>query len=478
MIAALAIVPFLVGLAIFALPRSSGAAARAIGVVVSLFVLVGAFVGAGYSDEATPWFAHPFVASFHVGIGGVSLWLVALLGLITACAAALTRVPQTRDLVAQLLLLEGSMAGLFIARDLLLFALFWDLMLVPVFLVLVAAPSSAGSAWRYLIYNLAGGLALLLGVAAYGMIAGTTDVIGRNGALAPIPAVAAAAIFGALAFAFAVKTPVWPLHTWMPDTYCDLPPPLVAVVSAIQSKAGLYGLLAVGYPLFAGPAAAAAPVFIVLGLVGLFYGAFTALVLDDAKRVVAYSSLSHLGLILFALASGDPLARAGALIYIVAHALFSAGLFLVLGEVEQREETRSLSRLGGLGVRDPRLAGALLIVSLAALGLPGLCGFAGELTMLIGTYRSGLHWETALALVAVVLAAAYFVRFFQMAMHGPELSDLPVRPDLHLLEIAALAPLVIAFVVIGVAPGLLLGRPLDAPVTAGTNAALALGVHR
>jgi NADH-quinone oxidoreductase subunit M len=337
-------------------------------------------------------------------------------------------------------------------------------MLIPVFFVLVgwSAPAGRGghssSAWRYLIYNAAGGLALLLATAAYGVLTGTTNVLGHPGPLPNAPnAVALWWIFAGLAFAFLVKTPVWPLHTWMPDTYADLPAPMVAVVSAVQSKAGLYGFIALG-SLMPGLLVRVAPLMFVLGAISLLHGALVALTQNDAKRVVAYSSLSHLGLILIAVftftATGVPnaVALGGAVVYMVAHGLFSAALFLVLGQVEQREETRMLNRLGGLGARNPRLAGALTIAALAALGLPGLAGFAGEILIITGVYQAGNVWLAALVLVPIIIASAYMLRLLQDAMNGPEHADLPQRPDLSLGEGLALAPLVIALVLLGVYP--------------------------
>jgi len=214
---------------------------------------------------------------------------------------------------------------------------------------------------------------------------------------------------------------------------------------------------------------AASSLMFVLGLVGLIYGALIALVQDDAKRVVAYSSLSHLGLILLAIFSGSTIALSGAAVYIVAHGLFSAGLFIVLGQVEEREGTRLISRLGGLGTRNPRLAGSLTIVALAALGLPGLCGFAGEIVILTGLFTAGYIWPTVIALIPVVLAAGYMLRLFQGVMQGPEVADLPQRPDASPLELLALAPLVVAIVWLGVDPG----PVLQSTANVGTTVSIA-----
>jgi NADH-quinone oxidoreductase subunit M len=374
-----------------------------------------------------------------------------LLAIVTLCALIPARAPRLRSFVASILVLEGTMMGVFAAKDQLLFALFWDLMLIPVFLIMIGWGPTVVNAWRYLIYNAAGGLTLLLGTAAFGIAYGSTDVIGRPG-VTPLGDVWAPWIFAGFALAFLVKTPVWPLHTWMPDTYADLPPAVAAIVSAVQSKAGLYGFIVIGIPLFPNAMHAAQPLMFVLGLIALLYGAFAALTERDGKRVVAFSSLSHLGLILLAVFSGSDLALRGAFVYLIAHGLFSAALFIVLGYIEQREETRAMDRLGGLGARNPKLAGALVLPALAALGLPGLAGFAGEILILTGLYRGGYVWPAVIALVPVVLAAAYMLRVYQGTMHGPPVADLPERPDLGWIEGLALAPLVIAFVLLGIQP--------------------------
>ncbi|MDE2482832.1 MAG: NADH-quinone oxidoreductase subunit M [bacterium] len=449
LVLSLVLVPIVVGLALLVVRNENPTMSRTIGALVALYTLVAAVASHG-SEWSYRWLSRPFEASFHFGDTAISYWLVLLLAICTLCAILATNVPRQRAFIAQMLLLEGAMLGLFLARDLLLFALFWDLMLLPVFFTLLGWGEHVATAWRYFIYNFAGGLCLLLATAAFGMLFGSTDVIGRSdvhlvGAWVPW-------IFWGFAIAFLVKTPVWPLHTWMPLTYSDTPSPMVAVVSAVQSKGGLYGLIAIGMAFMPDYLKAYAGIFVVLGVISLLYGAFVAVTQNDAKRVVAYSSLSHLGLIVIALASFNATALQGAVIYIVAHGLFSAALFLILGFVESREETRSLVRLGGLGAANPRLAGALCIAALAALGLPGLAGFVGELVILTGIFQAGFTIPAILALIPIVLASAYMLRLFQGIMNGPEVPDLPVRRDLGWLEGLALAPLVLALVVLGVNP--------------------------
>jgi NADH-quinone oxidoreductase subunit M len=443
------LLPIVAGLVLFGIPNEDPRFSKAYGTLAAAIALWAA-VAASTSEWSFRWLSRPFTAAFHFGATPVSYWIVLLLALCSLCAIFATAISHQRQFVAQMLLLEGTMMGVFLARDLLAFALFWDLMLLPVFFVLIRWGGHPATAWRYFVYNFAGGLTLLFATAAFGMLYGSTDVIGRPGA--HLGGAAAPWIFWGFAFAFLVKTPVWPLHTWMPLTYGDTPPPMVALVSGIQSKAGLYGFIAIAMAFMPEQVRAFATVLVVLGLISLLYGGVVALAQNDAKRIVAYSSLSHLGLIVLAVASLNPTALQGAVVYIIAHGLFSVALFLTLGYVESREETRSIARLGGLGAQNPRLAGALCIASLAALGLPGLAGFAGELVILTGVFQAGLVWPAVVALIPIVLASAYMLRLFQGIMHGPQVADLPVRRDLSWIEGLALAPIVLALVVLGVNP--------------------------
>lgn len=446
----LIVLPILAGAALFFVPRTDRRISRVCGALVAALTFVLPLVAGPDGNFAAHWLARPFTASLHFAWSGVSLWLVLLLALCTFCAVLATNMRQTRTMIALLLMLEGTMMGVFTARDILAFALFWDLMLLPPFFALIGWGGHRETAWRYLLYNFAGGLLLLFASAAFGVLNGSTDVIGgpahaMTGGWAPW-------IFAGFALAFAVKTPLFPLHTWMPATYADSPPPMVAVVSAVQSKAGLYGLIAITLPFVPLAMAQWKWFFIIAALISLLYGALVALVQTDTKRIVAYSSLSHLGLIVLAIFTGNHVALAGALIYIVAHGLFSAALFLVLGYVEQREDTRSLVRLGGMGSANPVLAGAFTIAALAALGLPGLAGFGGELIILSGVFRAGYFWPALIALIPIIVASAYMLRLLQDVINGPQLKHIPRRADLTLRETAALVPLLAALVVLGVYP--------------------------
>lgn len=454
------LLPIVAGTLLFALPREDRGASRVVGTIVATVTLALVVFGR-QADWSFRWLSRPFEAAFHFGATPLSFWLSLLLALCTACVIAATRLPRIRNFTALMLLLEGSMLGLFLSRDLLAFALFWDLMLIPVFFGLLGWSAHPATAWRYFLYNFAGGLLLLLATAAFGMIYGSTDVIGRAG----VHVIGAWApwIYAGFAIAFLVKTPVWPLHTWMPLTYTDLPAPMASIVSGVQSKAGLYGFIAIALAFVPESLHEYSGVLIVLGAISLLYGAVAALIQHDAKRIVAYSSLSHLGLIVMAIGVGTPLALAGALVYMIAHGLFSAALFTIIGFVEERENSRSLVRLGGLGWTNPRLAGAFCIACLAALGLPGLAGFAGEIVTLAGIYQAGYVWPTIVGLVSIVLAAAYFLRLYQGIMNGPELDDLPVRNDLTWIEGLAVAPMLAALIYVGVQPAAIMAAMAGMP---------------
>jgi NADH-quinone oxidoreductase subunit M len=445
----LILLPIIAGCALFLVPRTDRIASRLTGCAVAAITFFLPLIAGGDGTFAARWLSRPFTASLHWSWGGLAFWIVLLLALCTFCAILATNMAQTRTMVALLLMFEGTMMGVFTARDILAFALFWDLMLIPPFFALVGWGSHHDVAWRYLIYNFAGGLLLLLSTAAFGVLYGSTDVIGTSHQLA---GQWAPWTFAGFAIAFAVKTPLFPLHTWMPPTYSETPPAMVSIVSSVQSKAGLFGFLIICLPFFANAMGEWRWIFIIASLVSLLYGAFIALTQTDAKRIVAYSSLSHLGLIVLAIFSQNPIAIQGAYIYIVAHALFSAALFLILGYIEEREDTRSLARLGGLGKVNPKLAGAFTIAALAALGLPGLAGFVGELVILTGVFKNGFFWPALIALVPIVLASAYMLRLLQDIINGPERPDIPHRRDLTWVEGLAVAPLLAALLILGIYP--------------------------
>ena len=446
-----------------------------LGALVTFGVSVGfaagyfALGGTATTSSIHPWITGPWTAAYHVRVDATSIFFVLLTTFVAVPAiwAAWTYADaaRARGFMFLLLAFESTLLGLFTAADLLVFYVYWDLMLIPVFLLLAGYAGSDDArraAWAYLIYNGAGGLVLLLGVVGLVAVTHTFEVLGTTFALSPA---LQWWLFGAFAVAFLVKTPAFPFHAWMPPTYTQSPPPLVAMISGVQSKAGLYGFIVFALPLFPDAARAWAPLMLVIALVSILYGAFAALGQSDMKTLVAYTSLSHLGLVLLALFAFDVTSLPASILMIVSHGLISAALFIMLGFIEERVGTRDLFAFGGLAAKAPRLQALMLVAAMATLGLPGLSGFAGEFLILVGSWQTQ-PVITALSLPAIVLASAYVLRLYQAAMHGEYRVPDPQRAgvsgahamELRPREMLVIAPLLAAIVFLGVWPGALTGR--------------------
>jgi NADH-quinone oxidoreductase subunit M len=477
--------PLVTALALLIIPRSATGALKGVALLgaVATFVLSLGLLALGRGqvlEQSLPWISGAWTAAYHVRVDGMSEFFVLLTTLVSAAAiwAAFSYADQRRlrGFLCLLLIFETTLLGLFTAGDLLLFYVYWDLMLIPVFLLLVGYADSENArkaAWNYLLYNGGGGLLLLLGLIGVIAHTGTFEVLGHSYAFGPIEGW----LFAAFALAFLVKTPSFPFHAWMPPTYTNSPAPLVAMVAGVQSKAGLYGFLVFALPLFPNAAHVWAPVLLVLAVISIVYGAFTALGQRDMKTLVAYSSLSHLGLVLLAFFAFDLTSVAASLVMIVSHGLISAAVFLVLGFVEERTGTRDLDAFGGLAARAPRLQAIMLIAAMALLGLPGLSGFAGEFLILIGSWQTQPA-ITAISLIAIVLASAYTLRLFQSMMHGPErVPGERSYGDLRPRELLLVAPLLAAVVFFGIWPGWISDRTPNA-VTVPPPAAVASVRHR
>jgi len=480
LIDALIFLPLAAALGLLLIPRAATSALKgvALAAAIATFALSLSFLRqttGAVSQQSLPWISGSFTALYHVRVDGWSVFFVLLTTLVSVAAvwAAFTYADarRLRGYLFLLLSFETTLLGLFTAGDLLLFYVYWDLMLVPVFLLLVGytdSPHARRAAWSYLIYNGAGGLVLLLGVVGLVVVTHSFEVLGHTYALSrPLEAW----LFVAFALAFLIKTPVFPFHAWMPPTYAQAPPPVVAMVSGIQSKAGLYGFIVFALPLFSGAAHAWAPVMLTLAVASILYGALAALGQRDAKTLVAFSSLSHLGMVLLVLFAFSAIAVPASVLMITSHGVIAAALFLLLGSIEERVKTRDLTDFGGLAGRAPRLAAFMLIASMAALGLPGLSGFAGEFLIFLSAWQTQPAY-TAVALVSVVLASVYALKLFQHAIHGP--LKLPRGADattleLNARELALVAPLLAVILLLGVWPAWLNDRtPAGYPTSSVT----------
>lgn len=471
MISALIFLPAVFALLLLLLPRTHGASLKVVALIGALltFALSLSFLRVapgGVAQESLAWIGGAVAAAYHVRIDGISIFFVLLTTFVAVpavwAAFSFADVSRLRGYLVLLLVFEWTLLGLFTAGDLLLFYIYWDLMLIPVFLALVGSPTpdARRAAWIYLLYNLAGGLVLLAGVVGAVLQTHTFEVLGQSYAIAPV---LQRWLFAAFALAFLIKTPAFPFHAWMPPTYSLSPTSLVSLVSGVQSKAGLYGFIVFAMPLFPDAAHYFAPALLVLAVCSILYGALLALVENNAKTLVGYSSLSHLGLVLLALFAFNFSSIPAGILMIVSHGIIAAALFLLIGFIEERVGTNDLSTFGGLGVGAPRLAVFMLIAAMAVIGLPGLSGFAGEFLILIGAWQTQPVY-TALALITVVLAAAYGLRLFQGPIHGPlrvpsdSIAAKTASFDLRPREFWLVVPLLAAMFFLGIWPAWLNDR--------------------
>lgn len=469
--------------------------------VLALFA-IGPVVASGGNYALTV--SHTWVPllgiNYTLGIDGVSLVLVlmsALVGLVAlfTCNESV-RLPQ---FYALLLLTVGAAMGIFLSLDLVLFYLFWEVVLIPVYLLMAGwgGPGRRAAAMKFLIMSLVGSLFMLVGITGLG----ASTVAATGGFVFDLPALVAAhasiaglagyLAFFAFALAFAIKSPLFPFHAWQPDAYVQAPTPVTILLSGVLSKAGAYAFLRFLIPLFPALSRQFADLFIVLGVAGVLYGAFIALGQRDMKRLMAYSSLSHMGLLVAGIFALDPIATQGAVLQMVSHGVVIAAVFAFIGMLEVRVGSRDLTAFGGLMSRAPILAGFGLMVALAALGLPGLSSFAGEFLLLVGLFQRSVLFAS-LAVVAVVLSAAYMLRLYQATIHG-RLTGLAEtvpgdsgRLDLRARDYVVLVPLLAVVVYLGIAPGVVPARvaPVMAhistasPLTAPPQALAARSAHR
>jgi NADH-quinone oxidoreductase subunit M len=416
---------------------------------------------------------------FHLGIDGISSPLVLLTaGLTFLCSVYSLRVlPEAgrpRGLIGLVLLLEVGMLGTFVALDLLLFFVFFEVVLVPMWFVIAQWGDSSASARRvaaantFILYTLLGSAVMLLGILLVGFKAGTFDIptltaLGGRGLSHTTQVV----VFAALALGFAVKTPMWPLHTWLPDAHTAAPTVGSVLLAGVLLKMGTYGLIRIAVPLVPDGAHTLAPYLGAFAVVGILYGALACLVQHDLKRLIAFSSVGHMGFVLLGIATLTPVGINGALFANVAHGLITGLLFFLVGAIKDRHHTSVIDELGGgLYARLPRLGGLLAFASVASLGLPGLAGFWGEMLTLLGAFDPAAGLDRgyylvlmSLAGVGVVLTTTYFVTMIRRVAQGTVSArwrEAVLLGDATPVELAAWGPVVFAVVLLGVWPALLL----------------------
>ena len=412
-----------------------------------------------------PWIPR-FGISFHFALDGLSLILVALTGLLGVMAVACSWREVQRNVGffhLNLLWNLGGVIGVFLAMDLFLFFFFWEMMLVPMYFLIALwghnAPGGKGrvyAATKFFIFTQASGLLMLLAILALVFVhyGATGELTFDYPKLLNTPMSAHVEWWLMLGFfvAFAVKLPVVPIHSWLPDAHSQAPTAGSVDLAGILLKTAAYGLLRFGLPLFPHASAQFAPIAMWLGVLGIIYGAILAYAQNDVKRLVAYTSISHMGFVLVGIYAGTEQALQGAVINMLAHGISAGALFILCGEVYERLHTRDLREMGGLWARFPFLPPIALFFAAASLGLPGLANFVGEFLILLGTWPVD-RWVTVFATSGLILAAVYALIFVQRAFYGPVLGrENKMLADLNSRELTTMLTLMALLVLFGLYP--------------------------
>ena len=475
MVSAIVLLPLLGGLGLLALdPRDHALVRRvALGItlltfVVSLGLLTG-FDGTRADFQFVEHYAWipDFGVAYHVGVDGISLFLVLLTTLLSPLVVLSTWSSVTervKEYLICFLVLETGMIGAFVAVDLFLFYVFWEVMLIPMYFLIGVwgGGRRVYAALKFLLYTLAGSLLML--VAMLYLAALHDAQFGRPSfdllrlyAL-DVPADVQFWLFAAFGVSFAIKVPLFPFHTWLPDAHVEAPTGGSVILAAVLLKMGTYGFLRFALPLFPDAALAAAPLVMTLSVIGIVYGALVAMVQPDLKKLVAYSSVSHLGFVMLGVFAFNTQGTEGALYQMLGHGLSTGALFLLVGVVYERRHTRLISEYGGLWKRTPVFAAVFLVTLLSSIGLPGLNGFVGEFLILLGAFEAN-RLAGGVAVAGVVLGAVYMLRMYQRVMFGPLTNPANATlPDLSRREATIFAPLVGLMLLMGVYPQPFLSR--------------------
>jgi NADH-quinone oxidoreductase subunit M len=406
-----------------------------------------------------------FGIDYAVGVDGISLFLVVLTGFLTPIAILSTWQSvhkQTKAFYFFMLALESAMVGVFLSLDLFLFYLFWDAMLIPMYFLIGVwgYDRRVYAAVKFMLYTMAGSVLMLVAIIGlatlHANVTGAYSFAYEQLLTLEIPKHLQTWFFLAFAVAFAIKVPLFPFHTWLPDAHVEAPTAGSVILAGVLLKMGTYGLLRFAFPLFPEAAMFFAPYIGVLAVIGIVYGALVAMVQPDMKKLVAYSSVSHLGFVVLGLAAMNIQGLQGAVYQMLNHGVSTGALFLIVGMLSDRRHTRLIAEYGGLKAVTPRLVAVFLIITLSSIGLPGLNGFVGEFLIMAGVFRWN-PWLTGVAATGVILSAVYMLWMFQRVNYGPvtnpkneQLKDLSPR------EWCVLAPTVVMAVVMGVAPSIFL----------------------
>ncbi len=423
--------------------------------------------------ETQPWLTG-LAVQYRMGVDGISLFLILLTAALTPVAilSGFGVTARTREFMIAFLLMESFTIGMFAALDFLVFYVFFEAVLIPMYLIIGVwgGERRIYAAVKFFLFTLAGSLFMLLALVWMWRNAGTTDIVTLLHT--PIPPNAQMWIFVAFLASFGVKAAVWPLHTWLPDAYGQAPISGTIMLAAVLSKMGAYGFIRFAVPMLPQATAAAEPLMFTLGVVAVIYISFVALAQTDMKRLIAYSSVAHMGVIIIGIFTFTVEGIEGALFQMLSHGIVIAGLFVCTGVLMARGEPLTLAKMGGLAARMPVFAAALMLFSLASMGLPGTSGFVGEILVIVGAMKVNF-WVSLLGGLGMILGAAYMLVLLRAVLFDK--ARLPVigtLKDLTLPEYAMLAPLAGLVLWLGIYPASFT-HVFDAPVTAMVQAHLA-----
>ncbi len=423
--------------------------------------------------QKVPWIPQ-FGISYHVGVDGISLWLLLLTTLlmpITILSTYESIQKHVKEFMIFMLLLEVGMVGVFLALDLFLFYIFWELVLIPMYFLIGVWGSDRRiySAIKFFLFTFAGSVLMLVAIIAlyfhHYEVNGiySTDLLALYGLTIPVKL--QFWMFAAFALAFAFKVPMFPFHTWLPDAHVDAPTAGSVILAAVLLKMGTYGFLRFAMPLFPVAAVDLAPIIGTLAVIGILYGALVAMVQKDIKKLVAYSSVAHLGFVMLGLFAFNVQGIEGGILQMVNHGISTGALFLLVGILYERRHTRLISEYGGLSKVLPLYAACFMIITLSSIGLPGMNGFVGEFLIMVGAFKPMMAL-TVVAASGVIFAAVYMLWMFQRVMFGTITNEKNRHlPDMNARELAYMLPLIVFVFWIGVYPQTFL-RKMDASVTA------------
>jgi NADH-quinone oxidoreductase subunit M len=467
--------PIAVGVLLAFFPRGAANAIKAIGLTASLITFVISLtILSGFQEgfagmqlvESHAWIPQ-WGITYSLGVDGISLWLVLLTTLLTPVVLLSswnTIHKHPKEYVISFLIMEAAMIGVFVATDLVLFYVFFELTLLPMYLVIGVwgGANRIYAAIKFFLFTIAGSLLMLLGIIYLGFLqyhrGGEWSFAVQDFWGLMLPPHTQAILFFAFALAFAIKVPLFPLHTWLPDAHVEAPTGGSIILAGVMLKMGTYGFLRFVLPFFPDATAKYAGLLIALSVIGIVYGALVAWVQPDMKKLVAYSSVSHLGFCVLGIFALNQTAIEGSILQMVNHGLSTGALFLLVGVVYERRHTRKLADYGGIAHTMPVFATLFIIAMLSSVGLPGLNGFIGEFLILSGSFQSVPRW-TVVAATGVILAAIYLLWLVQRVFFGPITNDENRNvPDIAWNEIAALVPLMVLMVWIGVHPNTFLRK--------------------